>query len=124
VTCISCGDEILPERAELGFTYCTKRQCVRENAKGMTVVEIAQNKTNAEYVILEGEAGTASSTICGKASTAEIPWWSSEKVERRSSTFPRLSSCGPEDILDKGAYMNLTRSEVVRYMTARRGGHR
>jgi hypothetical protein len=55
--CVTCGDEILPERTELGFTYCTKRECVRANAEGMLVAEIAQHKTNAEYVILKGEAG-------------------------------------------------------------------
>lgn len=30
--------------------------------------------------------------------------------------------CGVEDILERGAYMNLTRSEVVRYMSGRRRG--
>ena len=55
--CVTCGDEILPERTELGFTYCTKRACVRANAAGLLVAEIAQHKTNAEYVILRGEAG-------------------------------------------------------------------
>ncbi len=55
--CVTCGDEILPERVELGFTYCPKKACVRENAEGFTVVEIGQTKTNAEYVVLEGAAG-------------------------------------------------------------------
>jgi hypothetical protein len=41
----------------LGFRYCTKRACVRKNAEGMLVAEIAQHKTNAEYVILKGAAG-------------------------------------------------------------------
>jgi hypothetical protein len=145
VICISCGDEILPERAELGFTYCTKRQCVRENAKGMTVVEIAQNKTNAEYVILEGEAGKRALNDMregkyrrdpvvvkreSRATKFDVP-----KVEfqrPKTQKYPpnrvkfvqalQAQGYGVEDILAKGAYMNLTRNEVVRYMTGRRGG--
>lgn len=55
--CLPGGDEIPSERTELGFTYCTKRACVRTIAEGMLVAEIAQHKTNAEYVFLEGQAG-------------------------------------------------------------------
>ena len=54
---MTCGDQILPERAELGFRYCTKPHCVRENHEGIVVIEIAQHKTNPEYVVLDGDAG-------------------------------------------------------------------
>jgi hypothetical protein len=143
VICISCGDEVLPERAEMGFTYCTKRQCVRENAKGMTVVEIAQTKTNAEYVILEGEAGQRALDDMREGKYRRDPVV--VKRERAATTFdvpkvgfkrPKAQRYPPnrvkfvqalqaqgyrvEDILAKGAYMNLTRDEVVRYMTAHR----
>lgn len=143
VKCVTCGDEILPERAELGFRYCTKRTCVRENYEGLNVVEIAQHKTNAEYVILEGEAGqkALSNMRDGKyrrdpivlkreslTAHPEVPKATFRKPRTKKYSSERMQfvqalqsqGFGVEDILHKGAYMNLTRSEVVRYMTARR----
>jgi hypothetical protein len=142
--CVTCGDEILPERTELGFTYCTKQACVRANAKGLLVAEIAQHKTNAEYVILRGEAGQRALRDMREGKYRRDP-----VVVKRERQHPRfdvpkgefrkprvqkypsnrikfvqaLQSQGfsVEEILEKGAYMGLTRSEVVRYMTARRG---
>jgi hypothetical protein len=144
--CVTCGDEILPERTELGFTYCTKRACVRANATGLLVAEIAQHKTNAEYVILRGEAGQRALRDMREGKYRRDPV--AVKRERQHSRFdvpkgkfrkPRvqkypsnrikfvqaLQSQGfmVEEILEKGAYMGLTRSEVVRYMTARRGSN-
>jgi hypothetical protein len=142
--CVTCGDEILPERTELGFTYCTKRACVRANAAGMLVAEIAQHKTNAEYVILRGEAGQRALRDMREGKYRRDPVV--VKRERQPAGFdvpkgkfrkPRVQQYPPnrmkfvqalqsqgfgvEDILEKGAYMGLTRSEVVRYMAARKG---
>jgi hypothetical protein len=141
--CVTCGDEILPERTELGFTYCTKRACVRTNAKGMLVAEIAQHKTNAEYVILKGEAGESALRDMREGKYRRDPVvvkrerpparFDVPKAEFRKPRVQKYPSnrikfvqalqsqgCAVEEILEKGAYMGLTRSEVVRYMTARR----
>jgi hypothetical protein len=143
VKCVTCGDEILPERAELGFNYCTKPKCVRENREGLTVVEIAQHKTNSEYVILRGEAGERAlrdmregkyrrdPVVVKRESRAthfEIPKGEFPKPKIKKDPQNRVKfvqalqsqGYGVEDIVEKGAYMNLTRSEVVRYMSARR----
>lgn len=143
MSCVTCGDEILPERAELGFTYCTKRACVRDNAEGMLVAEIAQHKTNAEYVILKGEAGERALrdmregkyrrdpvVVKRESQTAQFDVPKGEFRKPRPEKYPSnrikfvqaLQSQGfrVEEILEKGAYMKLTRSEVVRYMTATR----
>lgn len=142
--CVTCGDEILRERTELGFTYCTKRACVRANATGLLVAEIAQHKTNAEYVILQGEAGQKALRDMREGNYRRDPVV--VKRERQHARFdvpkaefrkPRVKKYPPnrikfvqalqgqgftvEEILEKGAYMGLTRSEVVRYMTARGG---
>jgi hypothetical protein len=147
VRCVTCGDEILPERAELGFTYCTKRACVRDNAEGTLVAEIAQHKTNAEYVLLKGEAGERAlrdmregmyrrdPVVVKRESQAapfDVP--KAEFRKPRAQKYPAnrmkfvqaLQSQGyrVEEILEKGAYMKLTRSEVVRYMTASRSNPR
>jgi hypothetical protein len=142
--CVTCGDEILRERTELGFTYCTKRACVRANATGLLVAEIAQHKTNAEYVILRGEAGQKALRDMREGNYRRDPVvvkrerqharFDVPKAEFRKPTVKKyppnrikfvqaLQSQGftVEEILAKGAYMGLTRSEVVRYMTARRG---
>jgi hypothetical protein len=140
---VTCGDEILPERAELGFTYCTKRNCVRENHQGLTVVEIGQHKSNAEYVILEGDTGARAlqnmregkyrrDPVVVKRESAptrfDVPkaTFSRPKIAKYSSNRVKFVQAlhdqgyGVDDIVAKGAYMNLTRSEVVRYMSARR----
>lgn len=143
MTCVTCGDEILPERVELGFTYCTKTECVRANGKGFTVVEIAQNKTNAEYVVLEGAAGERAlkdmadgkyrrdPVVVKRQSTAadfEVPKVGFQKPRTRAPQPNRVKFVqalqaqghGVDEILRRGAYMNLTRREVVAYMSARR----
>ncbi|GFG54938.1 hypothetical protein [Mycolicibacterium agri] len=140
---MTCGEAILPERAEMGFTYCTKRECVRANARGLRVIEIGQTKTNPEYVVLEGAAGERALKDMreGKyrrdpvvvkrerpAQNFEVP-----KVRFRKPTVRRpqpnrvkfvqalqAQGYGVDEIVRRGAYMNLTRSEVIRYMTARR----
>lgn len=142
--CVTCGDEILRERTELGFTYCTKQECVRANATGLLVAEIAQHKTNPEYVILRGEAGQRALREMREGKYRRDPIV--VKREREDARFdvpkgefrkPKVQKYPPnrikfvqalqsqgftvEEIVEKGAYMGLTRSEVVRYMSARRG---
>jgi hypothetical protein len=140
---VTCGDRILSERAELGFRYCTKPHCVRENHKGMVVIEIAQHKTNPEYVVLDGDAGDRALQNMRDGKYRRDP----VVVKRESSAarfdVPKATFAPPtgkkdppnrvkfvqalhdqgygvDDILKKGAYMNLSRREVVRYMTGRR----
>ncbi len=140
--CVTCGDEILAERVGLGFTYCTKNSCVRQNSKGFTVVEIGQTKTNAEYVVLEGAAGERALTDMreGKyrrdpvvvrresaASTFDVPEarFAKPKTQRPQPNRVKFVQAlqaqgyGVDEILRRGSYMNLRRSEVVRYMSAR-----
>jgi len=145
--CVTCGDEILPERVELGFDYCPRPGCVRENRRGLVVAEIAQHKTNPEYVILKGEAGRKAledmrdgkyrrDPVVVKRETSgsdfEVP--KARFREPKPKTYPAdrikfvkaLQDQGHrvDEIVEKGAYMNLTRSEVVRYMSSRGPGVR
>jgi hypothetical protein len=143
LNCVTCGDQILPERAELGFKYCTRRKCVHENREGLTVLEIGQHKTNAEYVILGGASGEQALKDMREGKYRRDPVVVKRESQRthfdvpkRQFSQPRIKKYpagkvkfvqalhdqgyGVEDILEKGAYMNLTRSELVRYMS----GHR
>ncbi|MGH3671242.1 MAG: hypothetical protein ACRDSH_11490 [Pseudonocardiaceae bacterium] len=49
--CIECGDELLAERAELGYQYCTKKQCQAKHHKGLTITSIGVNKSADTFVI-------------------------------------------------------------------------
>jgi hypothetical protein len=51
VKCIECGDELLLERAELGYKYCTKKQCQAKHYKGLTVTAIGVNKSADALVV-------------------------------------------------------------------------
>lgn len=141
--CVTCGDEILQERAELGFKYCAKAKCVRENREDVVVVEIAQHKSNPEYVILNGDRGERALRDMRDGKYRRDPVV--VKRERRKTEFdvpkgrfarPKTETPDPnrvkfvqalrdqgyrvDEILEKGAYMNLTRTEVVQYMSGRR----
>jgi hypothetical protein len=116
---------------------------VRDNREGLTVIEIAQHKTNSEYVILRGEAGERALKDMregkyrrdpvvvkreSRAAQFEIPKGEFPEPKIKKDPQNRVKfvqalqgqGYGVEDIVEKGAYMNLTRSEVVRYMSARR----
>jgi hypothetical protein len=51
-TCVTCGTELHPERAEK-YDYCTKPDCVQQNARGLDMVGVGVNKAAEQYVILD-----------------------------------------------------------------------
>lgn len=51
-TCITCGDELHPQRAER-YDYCTKRACRERNARGLDVASIGVNKASDQFVVLD-----------------------------------------------------------------------
>ena len=127
----------------MGFKYCIKPKCVGENRAAMTVVEIGQHKTNPEYVVLEGAAGEQALKDMrdgkyrrdpvvvkreGHTTHFDVPKgrFPQPKIKKYPPNRVKFVQAlqdqgyGVDDILNKGAYMNLTRSEVVRYMS----GHR
>src|SRR5919198_3692602 len=50
-TCVTCGDELHPERAQK-YDYCTKPECRERNARGLRVVAVGVNKAADQYVLL------------------------------------------------------------------------
>jgi hypothetical protein len=50
-TCVTCGDELHPERAEK-YDYCTKSECRRRNARGLDVVAVGVNKAADQFIVL------------------------------------------------------------------------
>ncbi|MGH4004205.1 MAG: TraR/DksA C4-type zinc finger protein [Pseudonocardiaceae bacterium] len=64
VTCIECGDEILEERAQLGYRYCTKVECQAVHYRGIAITAIGVNKSADSFIVADedeirrrGEAG-------------------------------------------------------------------
>ncbi len=51
-TCITCGDELHPERAEK-YNYCMKPECQAKNLKGLTMVAVGVNKSAEQYLLLD-----------------------------------------------------------------------
>ena len=51
-TCVTCGDELHPERAER-YDYCTKRECRQQNAKALPIVAVGVNKAADQFVVLD-----------------------------------------------------------------------
>ena len=62
--CVECGDELLAERAELGYAYCTKEACQAKHHRGLVVTTVGMNKSGDTIVVGDaaeirerGEAG-------------------------------------------------------------------
>lgn len=53
--CIECGDELLAERAELGYQYCTKKQCQVKHHQGLTITAIGLNKSADTFIVGDQE---------------------------------------------------------------------
>lgn len=51
-TCVTCGDELHPERAER-YDHCTKRTCRQANARELPIVAIGVNKASDQFTILD-----------------------------------------------------------------------
>jgi hypothetical protein len=51
-TCVTCGDELHPERAEL-YDYCTKPACRQASAQQLPMVAIGVNKASDQFAILD-----------------------------------------------------------------------
>ena len=51
-TCVTCGEELHPERAEK-YDYCTKLVCRERNARGLEVAAVGVNKAADQFVVLD-----------------------------------------------------------------------
>lgn len=64
MTCIGCGDELLAERVELGYRYCTKPECQAVHHRGVKITTVGVNKSADSIIVADedeitrrGEAG-------------------------------------------------------------------
>jgi hypothetical protein len=52
VTCVACGEELHPERAEK-YDYCTKPECRERHARGVEIAAVGVNKAAEQFVVLD-----------------------------------------------------------------------
>ena len=52
-SCVTCGSELHPERAEK-YDYCMKRECRQRNARGLKILAYAVNKAADQYEVADG----------------------------------------------------------------------
>lgn len=64
VKCAECGEELLDERVQLGYDYCTRPACQAKRYRGLTVTAIGVNKSADRLIVADedeirarGEAG-------------------------------------------------------------------
>jgi hypothetical protein len=50
VKCRNCGDEVDPRRVELGYDYCTRRECQERLMKRVELARVTVNKAADQYV--------------------------------------------------------------------------
>ena len=51
-TCITCGDELHPERAKK-YDYCTRPACRERNARPRVIATVGVNKAADQFVVLD-----------------------------------------------------------------------
>ena len=51
--CANCGDEVDPRRVELGYDYCTRRECQELLMKRVELARVTVNKAADQYVRAE-----------------------------------------------------------------------
>lgn len=64
MNCVECGHELLDERAQLGYDYCTRPDCQARRHRGLKVTAIGLNKSADSLIVADddelrarGEAG-------------------------------------------------------------------
>ena len=127
--CIECGDELLFERAELGYQYCTKKHCQAKHHKGLTITTIGVNKNADTFVVGDqeeirkraeaGEFGKKDSGLGINYRSASVaPGVSSKEPGRRAAVSRRAPARRPwtreqEKIVRLYNGMGLTPRQIV-----------
>ncbi len=63
--CRNCGDEVDPRRVELGYDYCTRRECQERLMKRVELARVTVNKAADQYVRAEEVVPSGPRTAVG-----------------------------------------------------------
>jgi hypothetical protein len=53
LTCTECGEQLLAERAALGYDYCTKPVCQKKRYRGPKVTAVGVNKSADVFIVAD-----------------------------------------------------------------------
>ena len=87
--CKNCGEPVDPRRADLGYDYCTRRECQERCVDRVELAAVAVNKASDQYVRADEvvpEGPSARWGIDPEPADDEEP----ARPRRRSSTTKRL----------------------------------
>jgi hypothetical protein len=95
--CVTCGDELHPERAEK-YDYCTKPECRARNARPRTIASIGVNKAADQFIVLDEktseEMASGRFRDSGRTSAGRLGHKRPKPVERKRSSRPERSEVG------------------------------
>jgi hypothetical protein len=120
--CIGCGEELLEERAELGYEYCLAPACQERYRQGPAVTAVGVNKSGESFVVAEPE-DVARRAEAGEfaAKNAAVPPTPASGIprprtpQRRRTTAPAQRPWTPEQEKLVRVYheMGLSPREIV-----------
>jgi hypothetical protein len=92
--CVTCGDELHPERAEK-YDYCTKPECRARNARPRTIASIGVNKAADQFIVLDDktteEMATGRYRDAGRTSSGRLGHSRSKAIARKATRDPASS---------------------------------
>ena len=95
--CVTCGDELHPERAEK-YDYCTKPECRARNARPRTIASIGVNKAADQFVVLDDktseEMASGRYRDSGRTSAGRLGHRRPRSVDRRVNSVRGRSEAG------------------------------
>lgn len=100
--CVTCGEELHPERAEK-YDYCTKADCRVRNARPRPIVSIGVNKAADQFLVLDDRTSDEMEhgryRDSGRTSAGRLGHRRSGSASERSTSSrrPPSSSRPPED---------------------------
>jgi DNA-binding NarL/FixJ family response regulator len=131
--CVTCGSELHPERAEK-YDYCTRRECQRQNARGLEILAVGVNKAADQYEVVDGRTRAETAARADPAGRPAVgrarrpararprrpsrdgrpkPAWS--RSQRQLALVYHAQGMRPDEIAAK---LGLSRQTVIRMLLA------
>jgi hypothetical protein len=97
-SCVTCGDELHPERAEK-YDYCRKPDCRARNARPRTIATVGVNKAADQFVVLDDrtaeEMESGRYRDPGRSAAGRLGHRRSKRPSERSKPSRRGSDADP-----------------------------
>jgi hypothetical protein len=101
VKCRNCGDDVDPRRLELGYDYCTRRECQERLMKRVELARVTVNKAADQYVRAEEVVPTGPRPRWGIDEEEEED--GAARRDRRVQEAPRVRRLSTEKKLQRAS---------------------